>query len=281
MSTLKAPASCESMSLRDIMEALDSGLLDDYLDSRPRKTKRKANRITRTYRFAKRNEKTDEFFDELSSYATSDSQCCLMAPALSDANFDEYVSLGLGEGQFFEFLDALIERAPAILEVILMFVQAFAMFAAILLCITFAASSASAETLPPSSVYTPVKVTRTVSITRTNPLAALIPARGTVRTYATIEPYTSAALIRHLTTPAPDHEFTYTHTDLAGLTREQLWMLHNLNHSSLAIAPVRTVRSVTRTVSPVASGDCPNGQCNRTRTITTSRPGLLGRLFGR
>lgn len=131
-------------------------------------------------------------------------------------------------------------------------------------------------------------------------------AKWTSRVYADISPRTSEWARHHLIQGGSDHRYTYTASQLVGLSTNELWMLHNLAHSSAAIPPTTTGNSsaVTdaitepvdvfvptpsnnpptspRTPTPIPrTNGCPGGRCPTAGSSRVSGwyPGKL--LFGR
>ena len=145
---LKGPAALlatepERVSLREALSLAYDGEFDGQLS---RRKQRHARALQRRHRRAQRRNREDEFFDELLVAMEGDDQCCRLLPlAATEDDFDHDTPLGLSSAGLFELIDGLLERVPAIIEAIKMFMALFAM----LLAMVFVSTTAHAD-IPPA-----------------------------------------------------------------------------------------------------------------------------------
>ena len=114
----------EQSSFKDAMLALFRGEFDDRLS---RKEKRRKRVLNRRYDRAKRTGKEQQFFDSLFTGIEGDTQSFAMMPGVFGSDdFDQDTPLGLSAVGLFDLIDGLLERVPAIIEAIKMFIDLFA-----------------------------------------------------------------------------------------------------------------------------------------------------------
>lgn len=143
-------------------------------------------------------------------------------------------------------------------------------------------------------VSSPVKTSTSRRLKSTSELRSEVLSKWTKIVYATVEPNTESWIKRHLS----DHGFSQS--QVAGLTKNEAWMLHNLAHDNrispytagaVVSAPVVGSPSIitpidptprTPTFTPPSSppptnynGGCPNGRCPTSRSTTRWYPGKL------
>lgn len=135
----------EDITLKQGVEMLADGTYDDRLENEPAYKQRAARRFKRKFARAKRRGREQEFYDELIADLQRDDACCVKAPMLATANFDEESPLGMDSDDFFDFLDEILERLPAILDAILTIIRLFSIAAMVVGLLTIGGSEASAQ----------------------------------------------------------------------------------------------------------------------------------------
>ncbi|MEO1530091.1 MAG: hypothetical protein AAFX06_32230 [Planctomycetota bacterium] len=110
----------ESTSFRGAMEALFAGDFDDQLTRRQKRQKRI---LGRQYR---RSRDKETFFDNLFTGIEQDAKSLALMPGVFGSDeFDQNTPLGLTAGGLFDLIDGLLERVPAIIEAIRLFIDLF------------------------------------------------------------------------------------------------------------------------------------------------------------
>lgn len=130
-----------SVSLKQALDLLYQGEFDGKLS---RRKLRQTSRLQRRHNRAAFFGREKDFFDELIEGLAGDSRCCSIVSgavgvaSLTSDDFDETIPLGLDSDQLFNFIDALLERLPAIIEA---FMSIISMFGAFLLIVAMIPSS--------------------------------------------------------------------------------------------------------------------------------------------
>jgi len=119
-----------NLSLKEGLKLLGSGHFNDQIKKLSRKKQRKFRRWKR--RCCDDNS-IDCLCDELIPELEKDRECCNRIPMLGTDEFGADTPLGFSPEEFFEFLDGLLERIPAILDAILKIVSLFPCFLALAL----------------------------------------------------------------------------------------------------------------------------------------------------
>lgn len=114
----------EKVSLREALKLTYEGEFDSQLSRRQR---RNARTLQRRHTRATRRRREEDFFEELLVAMEGDDRCCQIMPAIAlTADFDQDTPLGLSSAGLFDLIDGLLERVPAIIEAIKLFMQLFA-----------------------------------------------------------------------------------------------------------------------------------------------------------